>query len=168
MAPIRTSRRGMSAFGGKADVNHSPAEGPLLAKSGHSGDELSPYSTGVWIEFGLWLLNLFASVIVEFRVFVGLPVEILHFNLQLPGAPKGFQTSFGWGAARPSNRTARFVLVSAPPDAGNPRPGRCSTAPSVACVRTNRARRVEPRWLSGPLVPTASILAVVSSPNRGT
>ncbi len=65
-------------------------------------------------------------------------------------------------------RSGRFVLVSAPPDAGNPRPGRCSTAPSVACLRTNRARRVEPRWLSGPLVPTASILAVVSSPNRGT
>jgi len=28
----------MSAFGGKADVNHSPAEGPLIAKSGHPGD----------------------------------------------------------------------------------------------------------------------------------
>ncbi len=26
----------MSAFGRKADVNHSPAEGPLLATSGHS------------------------------------------------------------------------------------------------------------------------------------
>ncbi len=25
----------MSAFGGKADLNHSPAEGPLIAISGH-------------------------------------------------------------------------------------------------------------------------------------
>ncbi len=36
MAPIRTSRRGMSAFGGKADVNQGVAECPLLAISGHS------------------------------------------------------------------------------------------------------------------------------------
>ena len=77
----------MSAFGGKADVNHSTAEGPLLAISGHSGDELSPYSTGVWIELGLWLRNLFANVIVEFRVFVGSPVEILDFNLEFPRGP---------------------------------------------------------------------------------
>ena len=28
----------MSAFGGKADVNRSPAEGPLIAKSGHSDE----------------------------------------------------------------------------------------------------------------------------------
>ena len=47
-----TSRRkaapiSMSAFGGKADVNHSPAEGPLLAISGHlaaSRNSLSPPS----------------------------------------------------------------------------------------------------------------------------
>ncbi len=25
----------MSAFGGKADVNHNPAKGPLIAKTGH-------------------------------------------------------------------------------------------------------------------------------------
>ncbi len=93
--------------------------------SGHSGDELFPYSTGMWIELGLWRRNLFASVIVEFRVFVGLPVEILDFNLEFPGGPKGFERSFELGAARPSNRTGRFILVSAPPDAGNPRPGRC-------------------------------------------
>ena len=130
----------MSAFGAKADVNHYGSECPLIAKSGHSGDELSPYSTGVWIELGLWLRNLFASVIVEFRVFVGSPVEILDFNLEFPGGPKGFERSFGLGAARPSNRTGRFVLVSAPPDAGNPRPGRCSTAPSVACLRTTTGR----------------------------
>ncbi len=29
----------MSAFGGKADVNHCVAECPLLAISGHSGDD---------------------------------------------------------------------------------------------------------------------------------
>ena len=27
----------MSAFGGKADINHDPAKGPLLANSGHEG-----------------------------------------------------------------------------------------------------------------------------------
>ncbi len=80
----------MSAFGGKADVNHCVGECPLLAISGHSGDELSPYSTGVWIEFGLWLRNLFASVIGEFRVFVGSPVEVLDFNLEFPRDSKGF------------------------------------------------------------------------------
>ncbi len=80
----------MSAFGGKEDVNHSQAKGLLLARSGHSGDELSPYSTGVWIELGLWLRNLFASVIVEFRVFIGSPVELLDFNLEFPRGPRGF------------------------------------------------------------------------------
>ena len=80
----------MSAFGGKADVNHCVGECPLIAISGHSGDELSPYSTGVWIELGLWLRNLFASVIVEFRVFVGSPVEVLDFNSGFPRDPRGF------------------------------------------------------------------------------
>ncbi len=80
----------MSAFGGKADIPGGGSEGPLLAISGHSGDELSPYSTGVWIEFGLWIRNLFASVIVEFRVFVGSPVEVLDFNLEFPRDSKGF------------------------------------------------------------------------------
>ena len=79
-----------SAVGGKVDVPATWPGSPLLAISGHSGDELSPYSTGVWIEFGLWLRNLFASVIVEFRVFVGSPVEVLDFNLEFPRDPKGF------------------------------------------------------------------------------
>ncbi len=30
----------MSAFGGKADLIHSLAEGPLIATSGHTGDAL--------------------------------------------------------------------------------------------------------------------------------
>ncbi len=102
-----------------------PTGCPLIAISGHSGDVLSPCPTGVWIELGLWRRNLFVSVIVEFRVFVGSPVEVLDFNLEFPRDPKGFERSFGLGAARPSNRTGRFILVSAPPDAGNPRPGRC-------------------------------------------
>ncbi len=42
LLPHLCSRRadiksGMSAFGGKADLNHDPAECPLLAISGHSG-----------------------------------------------------------------------------------------------------------------------------------
>ncbi len=81
---------GMSAFRGEADEDQRPPELPLLAISGHSGDELSPYSTGAWIELGLWLRNLFASVIVEFRVFVGSPVEVLDFNLEFPRDSKGF------------------------------------------------------------------------------
>ncbi len=52
-------------------------------------------------------------------------MKILDFNLEFPGGPKGFERSFELGAARPSNRTGRFILVSAPPDAGTPRPGRC-------------------------------------------
>ncbi len=32
---LRTSRQGMSAFGGKADVNHCVGECPLIANSGH-------------------------------------------------------------------------------------------------------------------------------------
>jgi len=36
MAPIRTSRQGMSAFGGIADVIQGVAECPLLAISGHA------------------------------------------------------------------------------------------------------------------------------------
>ncbi len=43
MAPIRTSRRGMSAFGGKADVNHCVGECPLIAISGHS-DSTWPFT----------------------------------------------------------------------------------------------------------------------------
>ncbi len=35
MAPIRTSRRGMSAFGGKADVNRIHPICPLIAITGH-------------------------------------------------------------------------------------------------------------------------------------
>ncbi len=77
----------MSAFGGKADVNRIHPICPLLARSGHLGDELSPYSTGVRIELGLGRRNLFASVIVEFRVFVGSPVEVLDFNLEFPRGP---------------------------------------------------------------------------------
>ena len=80
----------MPRLRGEADEDQRPPELPLIAISGHSGDELSPYSTGVWIEFGLWLRNLFASVIVEFRVFVGSPVEVLDFNLEFPRDPKGF------------------------------------------------------------------------------
>ncbi len=60
---------------------------PLIAITGHSGDALSPCSTGVWIELGLGRRNLFASVTVEFRVFVGSPVEVLDFNLEFPRGP---------------------------------------------------------------------------------
>ncbi len=35
--PFSTAVR-MSAFGGKADVNHYASEGPLIAISGHRGD----------------------------------------------------------------------------------------------------------------------------------
>jgi len=28
----------MSAFGGKADLSHRPAKGPLIANTGHYGD----------------------------------------------------------------------------------------------------------------------------------
>ncbi len=42
-APIRTSRRGMSAFGGKADVIQGVAGCPLLAISGHS-DSTWPFT----------------------------------------------------------------------------------------------------------------------------
>ncbi len=89
------------------------ATAPLLDST--SGDELSPYSTGAWIELGLWRRNLFATVIVGFRVFVGSPVEVLDFNLEFPRGPRGFERSVGLGAARPSNRTGRFILVSALP-----------------------------------------------------
>jgi len=33
---------------------------------------------------------LFGSVTVEFRVFVGSPVEVLDFNSEFPRGPKGF------------------------------------------------------------------------------
>ncbi len=38
----------MSAFGGKADVIHSPAEGPLLAISGHSSLTDGVAAEAVW------------------------------------------------------------------------------------------------------------------------
>ncbi len=43
----------MSAFGGKADIIHGMAKGPLLAKSGHSGN-------AVWLVKGVRIC-LFAS-----------------------------------------------------------------------------------------------------------
>ncbi len=54
MAPIRTSRQGVSAFGGKADVIQGVAECPLIAKSGHKAQLTGAAAVKEMLEAAEW------------------------------------------------------------------------------------------------------------------
>ncbi len=91
----------MSDFGVRADIKAHVPECPLIATSGHSGDALSPCSTEVWIDM---------AVIVEFRVFVGSPVEVLDFNLEFRlDLPIAFKMDWKASSCIPSEGKVRCL-----------------------------------------------------------